>query len=65
MMVTEGNVFVDKTLFIKKIIDSNQRAILITYPEGWGETSNLDMLKTFFELESKECREKQAIMIFG
>ena len=61
MMVTEGNVFVDKTLFIKKIIDSNQRAILITYPEGWGKTSNLDMLKTFFEQESKECRKKQTI----
>jgi len=61
-MIAEDDVFVDKTLFIKKIIDSNQRAILITYPKGWGKTLNLDMLKTFFELESKECRHKQAII---
>lgn len=61
-MVAEGDIFVDKTLFIKKIIDSNQRAILITYPKGWGKTLNLDMLKTFFELESKECKQKQTII---
>lgn len=61
-MLAEGDIFVDKTLFIKKIIDSNQKAILITYPKGCGKTLNLDMLKTFFELESKECKQKQTII---
>ena len=58
-MATEYDVFVDKTLFIKEIIDSSEEAILITHPRRWGKTLNLDMLKTFFELESEECKKKQ------
>lgn len=54
----EYNVFVDKTLFIKEIIESNDEAILITYPRRWGKTLNLNMLKTFFEPESEECNKK-------
>ena len=59
-MATEYDVFVDKTLFIKEIIDSSEEAILITHPRRWGKTLNLDMLKTFLEPESKECEEKLA-----
>ena len=58
-MVTEYDVFVDKTLFIKEIIDSSEKAILITYPRRWGKTLNLDMLKTFFEPESEACKNAQ------
>ncbi len=58
-MVTEYDVFVDKTLFIKEIIDSSEEAILITRPRRWGKTLNLDMLKTFFEPESEECKNAQ------
>lgn len=54
-MATEYDVFIDKTPFIKEIIDTAEKAILITYPRRWGKTLNLDMLKTFFEPESKEC----------
>jgi|APCry1669188879_1035177.scaffolds.fasta_scaffold01194_6 hypothetical protein len=56
-MATEYDVFVDKTLFIKEIIDSSEEAILITHPRRWGKTLNLDMLKTFFEPESEECEK--------
>ena len=56
-MATEYDVFVDKTLFIKEIIDSSEKAILITHPRRWGKTLNLDMLKTFFEPESEECKK--------
>ena len=56
-MATEYDVFVDKTLFIKEIIDSSEEAILITHPRRWGKTLNLDMLKTFFEPESEECKK--------
>ncbi len=56
-MVTEYDVFVDKTLFIKEIIDSSEEAILITHPRRWGKTLNLNMLKTFFEPESEECKK--------
>ena len=36
-MATEYDVFVDKTLFIKEIIDSSEKAILITHPRRWGK----------------------------
>jgi hypothetical protein len=48
-IVTEFDSFVDKSLFIKEIIDTGAVAILIMRPRGWGKTVNLDMLKTFFE----------------
>jgi hypothetical protein len=48
-MATEHDVYVDKSLFIKEIIDSNGEGILITYPRRWGKSLNIDMLKTFFE----------------
>ena len=52
-LVTKYDVFVDKTLFIKEIIDSSEKAILITYPRRWGKSLNLDTLKVFFEIESE------------
>ena len=59
-VITGYDVFVDKTLFIKEIIDSSEKAILITHPRRWGKTLNLNMLKVFFEPESKECNKKLA-----
>jgi hypothetical protein len=53
------DIFVDKTLFTKEIIDSSEEVILITHPRRWGGILNLDMLKTFFEPESEECKKKQ------
>lgn len=52
-LVTKYDVFVDKTLFIKNIIDSSEKAILITYPRRWGKSLNLDTLKFFFQIEPK------------
>ena len=49
-LVTKYDVFADKTLFIKDIIDSSEKAILITYPRRWGKSLNLDTLKVFFEI---------------
>ena len=56
-MVTQYDVYVDKTLFIKEVLDSSEKAMLITYPRRWGKTLNLDMLKTFLEPENKECKK--------
>lgn len=50
-MVSEHDVYVDKTMFIKEIIDSGEEAILLTKMRRWGKTLNLDMLKTFFSIE--------------
>ena len=57
-LIAESDVFVDKSLFIKEIIDSGEKAILITYPRRWGKTINLDMLKVFFEPELENGRPK-------
>ena len=56
-MVTQYDVYVDKTLFIKEVLDSSEKAMLITYPRRWGKTLNLDMLKTFLEPETKKCKK--------
>jgi len=47
-MVTTTNIFVDKTLFIKQIIEMKDEAILITRPRRWGKTLNMNMLYYFF-----------------
>ncbi|CAG9321117.1 unnamed protein product [Blepharisma stoltei] len=45
---TSEDAFVDKTHFIKKIIDNLNKLILITRPRRWGKTFNMRMLKAFF-----------------
>ena len=46
----EGNLyFVDKSLFIKEIIEDGSEIILLTRPRGFGKTLNMSMLKYFFE----------------
>jgi hypothetical protein len=40
--------YVDKSLIIKKIIDSNDDGFLITRPRRWGKTLFLEMLGAFF-----------------
>ena len=46
--------FVDKTLLIKALIDSEansgEKVTLITRPRRFGKTLNLSMIKCFFEL---------------
>ncbi|MEN8905848.1 MAG: AAA family ATPase, partial [Clostridiales bacterium] len=41
--------FVDKTLFIKNIIDDSSEVILITRPRRFGKTLSMSMLKYFYE----------------
>ncbi|ABD41603.1 protein of unknown function DUF1703 [Methanospirillum hungatei JF-1] len=50
----EGGYFVDKTLFIKEIIDGNE-VTLIPRPRRFGKTLNMTMLRYFFE-RSEESR---------
>lgn len=41
--------YVDKTLFIKEILDENIPVSLFTRPRRFGKTLNMDMLRVFFE----------------
>jgi len=47
-------VFVDKTLLIKSIIDEGAKTILIARPRRFGKTLNMSMLRYFFSNENVE-----------
>ncbi len=46
----DGFYYVDKTGFIRELINSRGRINLITRPRRFGKSLNMDMLKTFFEI---------------
>ncbi len=48
-MVTGNYYYVDKTLFIKEIIDSGDKILLIPRPRRFGKTLNLSMLEYFYD----------------
>ena len=67
-LVNKFDVYVDKTLFIKEVLDSSEKAMLITYPRRWGKTLNLDMLKVFFQIENinyNKNKEKDESFFYG
>ena len=48
-MVTGDYYYVDKTLFIKEIMDKGDKILLIPRPRRFGKTLNLSMLKYFYD----------------
>ena len=52
MRVEDG--FIDKSLMIKEVIEEGNKVTLVTRPRRWGKSSNIDMLKTFIEIEVDE-----------
>ena len=50
-LARKSSIFVDKSLFIKEIIESEDKVTLITMPRRWGKSLNLDMLKRFLSIE--------------
>ena len=48
-MQTEAYYYVDKSLFIKEIMDDGSKVILLPRPRRFGKTLNLSMLRYFFE----------------
>lgn len=54
-MVTTTNIFVDKTMFIKQIIDTSDESILITRPRRGGKSLNMNMLYHFLNKETDEA----------
>ena len=53
------NYYIDKTMYIKDIIDNESRVILVTRPRRFGKTLNMSMLKYYFD-----CRQKDNIELF-
>jgi len=49
--IVEGNYFyVDKTLFIKELLENRGEVTLITRPRRFGKTLNMSMLRYFFDV---------------
>ncbi|WP_341751934.1 AAA family ATPase [Candidatus Tisiphia endosymbiont of Piscicola geometra] len=53
-LVVNSDVFVDKSLMIKELLEDSGKVILITRPRRWGKSLNMDMIKKFFEIEVDE-----------
>ena len=48
-VIRDNNYFIDKSLFIQELINSNAEVALMPRPRRFGKTLNLSMLKYFFE----------------
>ena len=51
-LITKNYCFVDKTRFIKEILEGHSKVTLITRPRRFGKTLNLSMLRYFFSTEN-------------
>ena len=51
------NYYIDKTMFIKDIIDNQSSVILITRPRRFGKTLNMSMLRYYFDCTQKDNKE--------
>ena len=57
MLRMYNNYFIDKSLYIKDIIDNQAGVVLITRPRRFGKTLNMSMLRYFFDCNSKDSKE--------
>lgn len=61
-IVQNGYCYVDKTLFIKELLDLRGKVNLFTRPRRFGKTLNLSMLRYFFEdtrIEEQNARNRE------
>ncbi|MCO6487654.1 MAG: AAA family ATPase [Phaeodactylibacter sp.] len=54
-LIEDSGYFVDKTLFIKEVIDSAHEVMLIPRPRRFGKTLNLSMLRYFFDVTQPDA----------
>ena len=52
--IREKYYFVDKTDFIRQLIDAHSNAIMITRPRRFGKTLTMSMLDYFFSIDRKK-----------
>ncbi len=57
-LIKKDGYFVDKTLMIQDLIESNAKVTLFTRPRRFGKTLNQFMIRRFFEEEINEKGEK-------
>lgn len=49
-LASESQIFVDKSMFIKFMIENKSEVVLITMPRRWGKSVNIDMLRRFLAM---------------
>lgn len=57
MLRIKDNYYIDKTLFIKDIMDNQSAVALITRPRRFGKTLNMSMLRYYFDCMVKDGKE--------
>lgn len=53
---SEGFTYVDKSLFVRDVIDDGALVILLPRPRRFGKTLNLSMLRWFFDRSASDAR---------
>ena len=56
MLRVRDNYFIDKSLFIKNILDNQSNVALITRPRRFGKTLNMSMLRYFLDCNKKDTK---------
>ncbi|WP_425363721.1 AAA family ATPase [Candidatus Tisiphia endosymbiont of Hybos culiciformis] len=56
-LLLNSDVFVDKSLMVKELLEDSGDVILIARPRRWGKSLNMNMLQKFFEIEVDERGE--------
>ena len=51
------NYYIDKTMYIRDIIDNEASVLLVTRPRRFGKTLNMSMLKYYFDCTKKDSKE--------
>ena len=57
MLRLRDNYFIDKSLYIKDIIDNQSGVVLVTRPRRFGKTLNMSMLRYYFDIKCKDSKE--------
>ena len=62
-----GSLFIDKTNFIKELIDDSSESLLFPRPRRFGKSINLSMIKYYFDIkeDSKDLFKGLKIMNYG
>ena len=56
-MRVNNNYYIDKTMYIKDILDNKSEVILVTRPRRFGKTLNMSMLRYYFDIKCKDSKE--------
>jgi hypothetical protein len=55
-IIEEKYYFIDKSLFIKEVVEDGSKVILLPRPRRFGKTLNISMLKYFYEKSEEDNR---------